>query len=76
MTLREKMQVQLNLLPESLLREVADFTAFIMARHRIESPYSDWQEGEWSRFALDHLLRESDDKVEYTIADAEEVYKS
>ena len=76
MTLREKMQIQLNLLPESLLQEVVDFTAFIMARHNIESPYSDWQDGEWSQFALDHLLRESDDDVEYTIADAEEVYKS
>ena len=64
MTLREKMQIQLNLLPESLLQEVVDFTAFIMARHNIESPYSDWQDGEWSQFALDHLLRESDDDVE------------
>lgn len=74
MTLREKMQIQLSLLPDSLLQEVADFTAFIMARHQIESPYQDWQEDEWSQFALEQFIRESDD-VDYTIADAEEVYQ-
>ena len=32
------------------------------------------QSAEWQKFALGHFLRESDD-VEYTLADAEEVYQ-
>ena len=38
------------------------------------SAYADWSEGEWHKFSLGQFLREADD-VEYTLADAEEVFR-
>jgi hypothetical protein len=34
------------------------------------------EDAEWSRFALDQFLRGTDDDVDYSISDAEEVYNA
>jgi len=73
-TLREQLRRQLDALPDDVLVEIADFAAFVLARRRSTAPYADWSEREWQEFALGQFLRESDD-VEYTLADAEEVYR-
>jgi hypothetical protein len=72
--LREQLQRQLDVLPDDILAEVADFTAFILARRNIPIIYSDWTQREWQSFTLGQFLRESDSDVEYTLEDAEEVY--
>jgi hypothetical protein len=72
-TLREQLRRQLDTLPDDVLVEIADFAAFVLARRRNTASYAEWSEGEWREFALGQFLRESDD-VEYTLADAEEVY--
>jgi len=61
-------------MPDELVREIADFIAFVLARRRTPSPYADWTEEEWHQFALSQFLRETDDDVEYTLDDAVEVY--
>ena len=73
-TLREQLRRQLDALPDDVLVEIADFAAFVLARRRSTAPYADWSEREWQKFAVSQFLRESDD-VEYTLADAEEVYR-
>ena len=73
-TLREQLCQQLDALPDDALVEIADFAAFVLARRRSTALYADWSEREWQKFALGQFLRESDD-VEYTLADAEEVYR-
>jgi hypothetical protein len=72
--IREQLHRQLDTLPDDLLVEIADFAAFILARRQGTSTYADWSEGEWHRFSLGQFLREADD-VEYTLADAEEIFR-
>jgi len=66
--LRAQMQQQINTLPEDILREVADFMAFILSRRQID----DWDDGIWQQMALEQFFREDDD-IEYTLDDAIEV---
>jgi len=73
--LRKQMQQQIEKLPENVLREVADFMAFILARRRYEDEITDWVEETWQQMAVEQFFRESDD-VEYTIDDAIEVYET
>jgi hypothetical protein len=72
--IREQLRQQIDSLPDDLLAEIADFAAFILARRQGTSTYADWSESEWHKFSLGQFLREADD-VEYTLADAEEVYR-
>ena len=72
--IREQLHRQLDALPDDILSEVADFAAFVLARRQGTVSYTNWSEAEWQQFALGQFLRESDD-VEYTLADAQEVYR-
>ncbi len=71
---RERLSRQLNELPDDIVDEIADFTAFVLARRQISAKYLEWNEGEWNTFSLGQFLREMNDDVEYTIEDAAEVY--
>ena len=73
-SLRKQIQQQIEALPEDILREVADFMAFVVARRRYEDEIADWDEETWQQMALEQFFRESSD-VEYTIDDAIEVYE-
>ena len=74
-TIRETLHRQLELLPDELIQEIADFTAFILVKRRQPLAYAEWQQGSWSNFALQNMLRETDNDVEYSLADAQEIYK-
>ena len=52
--LRAQMQQQINTLPEDILREVADFMAFILSRRQID----DWDDEIWQQMALEQFFRE------------------
>jgi hypothetical protein len=71
---REQLSRQLNELPDHIVNEIADFTAFILARHQIPMPYLEWTEAQWKALSLSQFFRDADDDVAYTINDAEEVY--
>lgn len=73
-TARERLNRQLNELPDDIVDEIADFTAFVLARRQIPAPYLDWTEGQWKTLSLSQFLRDADGDVEYTLNDAEEVY--
>lgn len=72
-TLRQQMQRQIEFLPDDLVREIADFMAFVLARRESAEKIHDWEEDEWQDFALRSFFRESDE-VTYTLNDAQEVY--
>lgn len=74
--LRAELHQQIDALPVDLLAEVADFTAFVLARRRLGGSYREWTDDAWRTFALEQLLRGADDDdVAYTLADAQEVYR-
>jgi hypothetical protein len=72
--IREQLSKQIEKLPDEVVEEIADFTMFIMARRQIKPEYEDWNEKLWQDFALQQFFRE-DEEVDYTLNDAQEVYR-
>ena len=71
--IREQLQEQIEHLPEDILQQVADFTLFMMNRRGIE-PFVEWEDKQWQEFSLAQLFRE-DDEIEYSLKDAQEIYR-
>ncbi len=65
--LREQLRQQVDVLPDEIIVELADFTAFVLARRKIPAQYADWDRMKWQEFALGQFLRATDDDVEYTL---------
>ena len=74
-TIREQLHKQIDVLPDEIVEQIADFAVFVMARKNITPKYSDWGNTEWQDFTLAQFFRE-DDEVEYTLKDAQEVYRT
>ena len=73
-TFREQLHKQIDKLPDDLVQQIADFTLFVMARRQIAPNYVEWSSKEWQEFALEQFFYE-DDEVEYTLEDAQEIYR-
>lgn len=74
--LRDELHRQIDALPADVLAEVADFTAFVIERRRHAGTYREWSDAGWRSFALGQFLRDAeDDDVEYSLADAQEIYR-
>jgi hypothetical protein len=72
--LREQLHKQIDRLPDEIVEQIADFTLFVLARHRTASSYADWDDEQWQTITLGQFFRE-DDEVEYTLKDARTVYR-
>jgi len=69
--LRQQLHRQVDRLPEDVLREVYDFTAFLLARRQYDIVVGDWDEALWQEFALEQFFRDDEeDDIEYTLEDA------
>jgi hypothetical protein len=71
---REQLHKQIDRLPDDLVAQIADFTLFLLAKHKTAPRYEEWDEQQWQNFSLEQFFREEDD-VTYSLADAEEVYR-
>lgn len=71
---RDQLHKQIDLLPDDLVEQIADFALFLLAKRKAAPGYEEWSEAQWQNFALEQFFREDDD-VTYTIADAKEVYR-
>ena len=71
---REQLYKQINSLPDDIVQQIADFTFFVMARREIAPLYAEWKGRQWQEFSLEQLFHE-DDEVEYTLKDAQEIYR-
>jgi len=74
MTVREQLYRQIDNLPDDIVEQIADFALFVMARRQIAPDYAEWGSNQWQNFALEQLFRE-DDEIEYSLDDAQEIYK-
>jgi hypothetical protein len=72
--IRDQLHHQIDTLPDDIVQVVADFASFVMTRRQIIPTYADWDSNQWHEFALGQFFRE-DDEVEYTLNDAQEIYK-
>jgi len=71
---REQLHKRIDALPDNLVEQIADFTLFVMARKQTPLSYEERTLHQWQDFALGQFFREEDD-VEYSLADAQEVYE-
>ena len=71
---RDQLHKQIDLLPDDLVEQIADFALFLLAKRKAAPHYKDWNEQEWQNFSLEQFFREDDD-VTYAIAEAKEVYR-
>jgi enoyl reductase-like protein len=71
---REQLFKQINSLPDDIVQQIADFTFFVMARRKITPLYAEWKSSQWQDFTLEQFFRE-EDEVEYTLKDAQEIYR-
>jgi hypothetical protein len=67
-TIREQLHKQIDVLPDDVLAQIADFTAFLIAKKGVDIERSQWQD-----FALAQFFRE-DDEVAYSLADAQDIF--
>ena len=74
MTDRELLHSQIDSLPDDIVEQIADFTLFVMARRNIGFSYGEWGRQEWQDFAIGQLFSD-DDEIEYTLKDAQEIYR-
>ena len=72
---RDQLHKQIDILPDELVEQIADFALFLLAKRKAVPGYEEWNEQQWQNFSLEQFFRE-DDEVTYTIADAKEVYHS
>jgi hypothetical protein len=75
-TIRKQLQQQIDELPDDIVRQIADFTLFVVARHRLGADYVDWENDQWQDIVLAQFLggEEAADEVVYTLDDAVEVF--
>lgn len=71
---RDQLHQQIDILPDDLVEQVADFALFLLARQRAGLGNEEWDEQQWQQFSLAQFFREEDEVV-YTLADAREVYR-
>ena len=71
---RDQLHKQIDILPDDLVEQIADFALFLLAKRKAAPNYEDWNEQQWQNFSLEQFFREEDD-VNYAIADAKEVYR-
>jgi len=77
--LRQQLHQRIDHLPDEIVKQIADFTAFMIAQNKLPLAYEDWPTRYWQDFALDQFFRDEDldeDAVEYTLQDAQEIYHS
>lgn len=73
-TIRELLHRQIDVLPDDMVQQIADFALFVAARKKIGGDCADWNAQQWEKFAVEQLFRDTDDDVVYTLNDAKEIY--
>lgn len=56
--LRDRLHRDIDALPVSILVEVADFTAYLMAKREAAAEVGDWTEDAWHTFAIEQFFRD------------------
>ena len=79
--LRKQLYTQIDSLPDDIVRQIAEFTSFLVARKNKTPDYIDWSDSEWQTFSLEQFFREDDEDIQsqeeevlYTREDAIKVY--
>ncbi|MCZ8287329.1 hypothetical protein [Microcystis sp. LE19-59.1C] len=74
-TIREELHQQIDRLPDDIVEKIANFTRLISPEPNNISEYTNWQDEDWQKFSLEQFFKE-EDEIEYSLADAQEIYGS
>jgi predicted Rossmann fold nucleotide-binding protein DprA/Smf involved in DNA uptake len=74
-TTREQLHQQIDSLPDHIVEQIANLIISMTTQQKIAvSEYTDWQNIQWQEFSLTQFFHE-DDEIQYSLEDAEEIYK-
>lgn len=69
---------QIDRIPDKVIRDIEErawqLAAEAAFKHQENQTIADWRNSEWQDFSLGQFFRE-EDEVEYTLGDAQEIYK-
>jgi len=71
---REQLHRQIDQLPDRVVEQVANFIQLVATEQNNFSEYANWKSKDWQEFSLQQFFRD-EDEVEYTLEDAQEVYR-
>ena len=73
-TSRDQLHQQIDQLPDHIVEQIANFTSSIITQQSNIPEYSSWEYTDWQKFSLQEFFRE-EDEIEYSLDDAQEIYK-
>ncbi|MFM7437031.1 MAG: hypothetical protein ACKO2V_00245 [Snowella sp.] len=73
-TSREQLHQQIDQLPDHIVEQIANFTSSIITQQSNMPEYSNWEDKDWQEFSL-QIFFNDDEEIEYSLEDAQEIYK-
>jgi hypothetical protein len=73
-TAREQLHRQIDQLPDRVVEQVAKFIQLVATEQNSIPEYAYWESKDWQEFSLQQFFLD-EDEVEYTLEDAQEVYR-
>ena len=73
-TTREQLHKQIDQLPDRVIEQIANFIQLVATEQNNIPEYAYWKIKDWQDFSLQQFFRDKDE-VEYTLEDAQEVYR-
>ena len=73
-TAREQLHRQIDQLPDRIVEQIANFIQLVETEQNDFPEYANWKSKDWREFSLQQFFRDNDE-VEYTLEDAQEVYR-
>jgi hypothetical protein len=73
-TAREQLHRQIDQLPDRVVEQVAKFIQLVATEQNSIPEYAYWESEDWQEFSLQQFFLD-EDEVEYTLEDAQEVYR-
>ena len=73
-TTREQLHKQIDQLPDRVVEQIADFIQLVVTEQNNFLEYTNWKSKDWQEFSLQQFFHD-EDEVEYTLEDAQEVYR-
>ena len=75
-TIREELHQQIDRLPDHIVEKIATFTRLVSTEPNNISEYTNWQDEDWQKLSLEQFFKDSDDEIEYSLTDAQEIYQA
>jgi len=73
-TAREQLHRQIDQLPDRVIEQIANFIQLVATEQNNFPEYTNWKTKDWQEFSLQQFFLD-EDEVEYTLEDAQEVYR-